>query len=307
MAGSTTYPGSVDNKTAKVDGVDIIEADDINDAYVPIDAIETMIGGIGSGKTQSWSVDLLELLSNQKAPVCTKTDASTISVSAGTVVIKNSGQSIRMLRRTTSAISVTASNWDGNGTLAVGFNYIYAVADSAATTFTIKISASSSAPSSTTNYELIGWFYNESSAAVDITSGFIGNVKGNGRNPQNSLTVIGTSNITTTSSSDVLMTNMQLRFYTSGRPVLILFDAIFEGAGNGTQVQSAIYIAGAEKRRDCEGGASGTQAQRLQIHYVETLAAGGYLIEAYWKRLSGSDTIQQNGGTYKRELTVIEL
>ena len=306
MAGSSTFPTSVDNKTQLQDGVDYMEADNINNAYVPGTATQTFVGA--NGKGASWSTDILEYLANTKAPICTKSSATQLSISAGTVFIKNAAQSNRLMRRNTAATTVDIANLDSGTTVSVAYYAIYAVADSAATTFTVVISTSFSSPSGLTNFELIGYFYNQTAGSVlDIAIDWVGNIKAAGRDVPNKMTAIGTSNITTTSASDVLMTDMQLRFRSTGRPVLILADAIFEGAGNGCQVQGSVFVDSSEKRRDAEGGAAGTQAQRIQIHYVEALSEGNHLIELYWKRLSGSDTIQQNGATYKRELTAIEL
>ena len=44
MAGSSNYPNAIDNKTPLQDGVDYIEADNVNNAYVPASAIQTFIG-----------------------------------------------------------------------------------------------------------------------------------------------------------------------------------------------------------------------------------------------------------------------
>lgn len=301
MAGSTTYPGSVDNKTALQDGVDIIQADDVNDAYVPIDAIETFVGGIGSGKTQSSSTDMLDYLGNEKAPMCSKASGSTITVSAGAVVIKNSGQSNRMLRRTTSDITVSASNLD-TGSMVVGYYYIYAVADTAATTFTVKFSASASSPTGLTNYELIGWFYNQANGSLDITIDYVGNVKRNGRDVPNVVKIEGTTDISTASTSLTDMTTMEIRIYSSGRPMNFVFTApfIFDTIV-GTVV---IDIDGATKKTMVAKWNFGV-GNPLALHWTETLSAGTHTIKIRWKVSSG--TGYQSGSTEgSRLLTATE-
>jgi hypothetical protein len=301
MAGSSNFPTSVDNKTPLVDGVDYQEADNVNNAYVPLNKTQTFIGA--NGKGASWSTDILEYLANQKAPICTKASASTISVSTGTVFIKNSGQTNRIMRRNTSATTVTASDIDTGALADDTYYYLFAVADSAATTFTVKFSLSSTAPTGLTNFELIGWFFNQSAAALDITIDRVGNVKTNGRDVPNTVKIEGTSDITTTSTSLVDMTDMEIRFYTSGRPIQVYFDGSFRfDTITGTIV---IDIAGATKRTSI-GKFNFGHGEPMVVKWQETLAAGTYTIKIQWKVSSG--TGEQRGSTEgSRLLTVIEL
>ena len=92
----------------------------------------------------------------------TYTSASSITIAVGEVVCSNSAGSIRKFRKNTSAVVATfASNLD-TGSEANGEYFVYAVADTDATTFTVSISASSSAPSGATYYKRLGSFVNSS-------------------------------------------------------------------------------------------------------------------------------------------------
>ena len=302
MAGSSNFPESVDNKTALVDGVDYMEADNVNNAYVPINKTQTFIGA--NGKGASWSTDLLEFQANQKAPVCTKASGSTISVSTGVVFIKNSGQSNRLMRRNTSTVTPTASDLDTGAFADDTYYYIYAVADTAATTFTCKISASASAPTGLTNFELIGWFFNQSASALDVTLNYVGNVKANGRDVPNALVVSGTDDISTASGTYVDMTNMAIRFYSSGRPVLVIFHAPIADSASGS-AWTQIDIDGTDKTATKANETGDSGFQPFAMVWMETLAAGGHTIKIEWK---GDGTTLQNGATDgSRVLTVMEL
>lgn len=292
MAGSTTYPGSVDNKTALQDGIDIIQADDINDAYVPIDAIETFLGGIGSSKTQSWTTDLLEALANFKAPNCKKASGSTITVEPGVVVIKNSGQSNRMLRRTTANITVSASNLDTGAMADDTYYYLYAVADTAATTFTVKFSASASAPTGLTNFELIGWFFNQSAGALDITLDFVGNVRTNGRFAPNVIVRTDTTSDTINDTSyGTDLTNAEIRFYSSGRPLLILGH--FESNAANYMNNDCAFIVdidGADQSAsECRAAESTAGSGGARLVFLTTGVAAGTHTITIQAKVAGSD------------------
>lgn len=301
MAGSSTFPTSVDNKTALVDGVDYVEADNINNAYVPINKTQTFIGA--NGKGASWSTDILEYLANKKAPICTKTDADTISVSAGVVFIKNSGQTNRLMRRNTVATTVEASSLD-TGTMAVGYYYIYAVADSAATTFTVKFSASASAPTGLTNFELIGWFYNQTAGVLDITLPYIGNVKANGRDVPNVVVASGTTADTINDTSyGTDLTEVTVRFYSTGRPVEVSFD--FSGTSSAHNVLSFILDVDGTDETASEvrglGFSSTTNNHANHLKYVFTPAAGTHTYTIQAK--VGADTVT----AVRKHLSVKEL
>jgi len=92
--------------------------------------------------------------------------ASAVSVAAGSIVCSNSAGTTRQLRVNTSATSVTFADLDNGGEVASTTYYIFAIADTDATTFTCKISTSSTAPSVGTYYKRLGSFYNDDSSNI---------------------------------------------------------------------------------------------------------------------------------------------
>jgi len=92
--------------------------------------------------------------------------ASSITILPGEIAIPNSGESIVRYRRSTSNITLNWSDIDTGAEANSTQYYIYLTADTDATTPVEKISASSSAPSSTTYYIKIGEFYNDSSGNI---------------------------------------------------------------------------------------------------------------------------------------------
>lgn len=296
---SASIPVSVPAFTTLQDDIDFVLAQHHTTRDDEITALATMVGMLG--KAQSWGVDFVSAMKNAKAPLCTKVDADTISVSAGVVWIANGAQSFRLPRRNTSPVTVEASNLD-IGSMAVGWHYIYAVADSAATTFTVKISASPTAPTGLTNFELIGWFYNETSSVLDITSGIVGNVKGGNRDVPNVVHLEGSTDISTTSTSHADVDNMNCKFYTSGRPVIItLVMPLTLNNGSGEII---LDIDGSTKKTMAGTQGGGSYKLPLTLVYAEALSAGTHTIKATWK--SDGTSVQQLGTSYKRSLLVME-
>lgn len=296
---SASIPVSVPAFTTLQDDIDYVLAQHHTTRDDEITALATMVGMLG--KAQSWGIDFISAMKNAKAPMCTKVDADTISVSAGVCWIANGAQSFRLPRRNTSPVTVEASNLD-TGSMAVGYYYIYAVADSGATTFTVKISASASAPTGLTNFELIGWFYNETSSVLDITSGFIGNVHGGNRDVPNVTQIEGSTDISTTSTSHADVDNMNSKFYTSGRPTIITL--VMPLTLNNGSAEIILDIDGVTKKTMAATQGSGPYKIPLTLVYMEALSAGGHTIKATWK--SDGSTAQQLGTSYKRSLLVME-
>lgn len=172
MAGTSNFPESVDNYTPLMDGVDVIQADDENNSYVAHNKTQSFIGA--SGAPQSHNTDILaqffavkDLLGTMRTSFV---DAGTVRVSIGTVLCENSTGTIRKLRRNTATIDVTFADLDTGSEQANTKYYVYAVADTNATTVTFKISTSPTAPTGVTTYKLIGWFYNDPSSNIVLSS-----------------------------------------------------------------------------------------------------------------------------------------
>jgi hypothetical protein len=117
--------------------------------------------------------------------VISYSSASAISVGTGSIVCSNSGGTVRRLRVNTSATSVGWSDIDSGSENSSTTYYIFACADADATTFTIKVTTNSSAPTGITYYKRLGSFYNDASSNItqitnDDNSGDIAYVKGQG-------------------------------------------------------------------------------------------------------------------------------
>lgn len=172
MAGSTSYPQSVDNKTALQDGVDIIQADDVNDAYVPIDAIETFVGPSGAG--QSHNIDILQYLHEFQHPGTrlriSWISGSTLRAAVGAVMCNKSDDSIRKLRRNTVTVDIDFTMLDTGAEQANKKYYVIAVADASNTSVTFKLSLSNTAPSGVTTFWVVAEIWNNESSNFEEES-----------------------------------------------------------------------------------------------------------------------------------------
>jgi hypothetical protein len=92
--------------------------------------------------------------------------AAQITVGTGSVVCSNNAGAVRRLRANTSSTSVTFSDLDEGAEASSTTYYVWALADTDATTFTVKISTSSSAPTGATYYKRLGSFYNDASSNI---------------------------------------------------------------------------------------------------------------------------------------------
>lgn len=298
-----SFPASIPVFTTLVDDVDFILAADQNDPNDVITAIATMLGAVGAA--QSYSTDVLDFLANKQAPIVTKASASTLSVSAGAIVIKNAAQSKRYLKRNTGAVTITAANIDTGAMADDTYYYVYAIGDAAATTFTVVFSTSATNPAVASGviYELIGWFYNESAGALDVTSGFVGNVKKNGRDVPNTIVKISETQVSTASTSLVDDAQATVFFYSSGRPVRIVYDAATgESSTNGVKIGISVDSSDiASTLRGTGSGLSNTSdVIGVSTEYEVTLAAGTHTIQGRFY------TSSANGYINKRTLLIKE-
>jgi hypothetical protein len=147
-----------------VNGVTKLVAALFNASYDEIEAIETFIGA--QGTTQSYTSSLKDLLSDyQKGCVVDYKGAADLYVRSGVLVVSDASGNTR-IRRNPSDTTVTWAMIDTGSEANSTQYYLYAVADAAATTFTVMISASASAPTGATFYRKIGWFYNNSGGNI---------------------------------------------------------------------------------------------------------------------------------------------
>lgn len=167
MPGTTQYPELVDNNVELTDGVDIMEADNVNDAYAALDAIETFLGA--SGATQNKNIDVLAFLEAVVSDMrLVWKDVNTITVKAGRIYCKKSDNSIRVLRKNIVDVDVTFADLDAGSRALNTAYYIYAIADASATTVTFKISASASAPTGAILFANVGGFVTDGVGAGEI-------------------------------------------------------------------------------------------------------------------------------------------
>lgn len=309
---TASIPVSVPVFMQLVDDQDDILAIHQNNPNDEITALATLVGMIG--KAQSWGVDVVSSLLNATPPICVKADAATITVKAGTVWIANSGQSIRLPRRNIADVTVTSSDLD-TGSMADDTYYdIFAIADAVGTTFTVKFCVAGNTPSGATSYEKIGWFYNESAGALDITSGFIGNYKRGNRDVPNKVVIRQTADSTDetpTGTYQVLGTSgggklFQARFRSNGRPVLLQFNASPTLASTDTNVLFSLQVDSAEVG---QGTSYAYGTQTVAIVTIEDLAAGAHTVEVKFKSgTSGSNLhfARADNSAYP-SLTVCEL
>lgn len=158
---------------------------------------------------------------------CVYASASTLTVIAGEVACPNAGGDVVRWRRNSTNTTVTWSNIDTGAEANSTVYYVYAVADTDATTFTVVLSTNSSAPSGATYYHKLGHFYNDSDG--DITS--VGNTDGLG----NMVYAVGTTWASTTARTPEQMEDMTVYFVASKDcEVLLRFrGSIMEGGSVG--------------------------------------------------------------------------
>lgn len=107
------------------------------------------------------------LVNYRKGMKISYTDASTLSIAAGSIVCSNSAGTIRKMRTNTSATAVTFTNIDTGSEEASTTYYVYANCTADATTATFTLSKSASTPDAAiTSYRKLGSFFNNSSSAI---------------------------------------------------------------------------------------------------------------------------------------------
>lgn len=93
------------------------------------------------------------------------------TVGSGGVMLSNSGGTTRLMVANTSSTTVTFSNLDTGAEAASTTYYAYAYTNSTtATTFSIFLSASSSAPAGATYYRRLGSIYNDTSSNITLVT-----------------------------------------------------------------------------------------------------------------------------------------
>lgn len=222
---------------------------------------------------------------------------TSFNVLAGEIAIPNSDSSVVRWRKNTSTTAVTWANIDTGAQAPSTQYYVYAIGDATATTFTIKISTSSSAPSGSTYYRKIGYLYSD--ASLNIVS--VGNIKGG--DVPNVVIVSAATDINTSSTSYVDMTDMVIYFYSSGRPVKINLAGNFH-VDPVSYMWFSLTVDGSSVKTARQYDPSGSQITNFEWDGVSS--AGLHTIKAQWKVTA--NTAYSDGATYgSRQLTVEEL
>jgi hypothetical protein len=160
--------------------------------------IAALLGSTNSSLIDDYVTDYLQdpldrmLISYRRGCVVRYTSASSVTIGAGELTLRNSADTIKRFRANTAEVVLDlTTDLDTGAEAATTQYYVYAVADAAATTFTGIISASATFPTGVTYARKIGYFYNDASS--NITS--VGNIDGD---ESNLVYAYGIGDITTT-------------------------------------------------------------------------------------------------------------
>jgi len=117
------------------------------------------------------------------------------------------------------------------------------------------------------------------------------------------MSVTGTDDITSTSTTYEDMTDMEIRFVSNGRPTKITFSAPMYVSAATTTPYLTIDIDGTDKilGRPESGSIS---PEQVNMVWLETLTAGTHIIKVQWKVAGG--TIYQGGSTYGTRILIAE-
>lgn len=164
---SASFPNAKKTFTPIVDGVTYVEAINANTAYDEIEAMQTMFGAMGV--TQGYTESLKNALLGYRRGCQVEFKSITeFYVRTGEIAIKDASGNLAF-RRNTSDITVTWTSIDTGGEATSTTYYVYAVADAAGTTFTVKFSTNATTPAGCTFYALLGFFYNNSGGDIENT------------------------------------------------------------------------------------------------------------------------------------------
>ena len=163
---AAVFPNAKKTFSQIVNGVTKLVASIFNVSYDEVEAVETFIGPTGGG-AQAYSESLTNLLYNyRKGCACEYKGAADLYVRSGEIMITDASGN-RRLRRNTSDTTVAWSFLDVGSEASSMVYYIYATADTSATTYAVKLSTNATAPTGPTFYKQIGYFYNNLAGNID--------------------------------------------------------------------------------------------------------------------------------------------
>ncbi len=241
--------------------------------------------GVNVAQNNNEALDRL-LIDYRRDCTCVPSSSTSFNVLTGEVAIPNSDSSVVRWRKNTSITAVTASNIDIGGSFSNSTSYYaYAVGDATATTFTIKLSTSSSAPSGTTYYRPIGYLYIDGSGNIAN----VGNIKG-GDVSNMEQTVSTVSDTLSDTSYGSGITGTQTYFSTIGRPIKI--DAMVNvNCGTGTQNNFILNIDGSDiSASETTSDTPSNQKYNLYLTCTAFLSPGVHYAQIRGKVVSNSLT-----------------
>ncbi len=222
------------------------------------------------------------LAENIRGATLVYNSGATINISAGSVVCSNTAGTVRKMRHNTSTVSATfAGNLDVGAEAGSTTYYAYGNCDADATTFTVKISASSTSPTGVTSYIKLGSFYNDASSDIDKTKIFTvpyGNVRADstGRGLVMDIRSYGTSYSSYTSKV--------------GADLKIAYGYARNIAGSSTQAVTNLPFSSATTY-SCVCGGFGTQSAAVASPTISSQDSGSQMTI----RNNHTDAVGNNG------------
>jgi len=229
------------------------------------------------------------------------TTATKAVIGRGEVELAGTSKLRRNTTNTVIDFTTTGAGGLDTGSLAAGYYYIFATADSSnSTNFKGIASTSSTDATGVTDERLIGWVYAATASALSGDS--VGAWKGRGGDAPNICQKMGTSTITTTAASYVLIPDMELKFVSSGRPIRCSFNApIYLSQPSAYEVYVTISIDGENYvSGDCGVAADGHDEYGtipVALNWKGCVPAGEHTIQAKWLTEQGITATQRGSRT----------
>ena len=165
---AASYPAALKTFSSVVNGVTKLVAALFNSPYDEITAIETMLGSMGSA--QGYTDSFKNLLTHyRKGCQCVFNSTTALYVNPGQLTISDASGNFRF-RKNTAQLTVDFTMIDTGAKANSTVYYIYATADTSATSFLGCLSLSATTPTGKTFYRLIG------TCATDGSGNFVAGI-----------------------------------------------------------------------------------------------------------------------------------
>ena len=234
--------------------------------------------------------------------------ATKITVTGGEIEL--GGTSKRRANADSITLDFTTNGLNGLDTgltlAANTYYYIFAVpSDVNATNFKVVADTASTdtAIAAASDERLIGWCYAPTASAISGDS--VGAFRKYGGDAPNVVARTGNDDITTTSTSMITMANMDIRFVSSGRPLLITFAAPYRNDADDLGVSISVDSVGVAGHNYFFTPAA--QPQPINLTAYVPAIAGTHLIEGKWSSNNSGTTNQEGLTQGKRVIMVQEL